>query len=45
MVIDAPPSAVIVPPKVAVEDVMDVADVVAEIVGAIANVVKLLCGP
>ena len=41
----APPSDVIVPPIVAVEDVMDVADAVAEIVGAMANVVKLLCGP
>ena len=40
----APPSAVIVPPIVAVEDVMDIAEAVAEMVG-VFNVVKLVCAP
>jgi hypothetical protein len=41
----APPSEVMVPPAVAVEEVMDVAEEVPEMDGAIANVVKLLSGP
>ena len=40
----APPSDVMVPPLVAVEDVIDIADAVAEIVG-IFKVVKLVCAP
>ena len=41
----APPSDVIVPPTLALEDVINVADAVAEIVGDMANVVKFLSGP
>ena len=41
VVIDAPPSAVIVPPELAVEDEIDV---VADIVGVV-KVVKLVCTP
>ena len=44
VVIDAPPSAVIVPLKVAVEDEIDVADAVPDIVG-VFKVVKLVCAP
>lgn len=40
----APPSVVIVPPLVADVDVMDVADVVAEML-AVFKVVKLVCAP
>ena len=40
----APPSAVMVPPIVAVEEVMDIADAVAEIVG-VFKVAKLICAP
>ena len=40
----APPSAVMVPPLVAVEDVIDVADAVAVMVG-VFKVVKLVCAP
>jgi hypothetical protein len=43
-VIDAPPSDVIVPPELAVEDEMDVADAVPDMVG-VFNVVKLVCAP
>ena len=41
VVIAAPPSAVMVPPLVAVDEVIDVAEAVAEIVG-VFNVVKLV---
>ncbi len=44
VVIDAPPSAVIVPPELAVEDEIDVVDAVADIVG-VFKVVKLVCAP
>ena len=44
VVIDAPPSDVIVPPELAVEDEIDVADAVADIVG-VFKVVKLVCAP
>ena len=44
VVIDAPPSAVIVPPELAVEDEIDVADAVPDIVG-VFKVVKLVCAP
>ena len=40
----APPSDVIVPPLVAVDDVIDVAEAVADIV-AVFKVVKLVCAP
>ncbi len=40
----APPSDVIVPPLVAVAEVIDVAEAVAEIVG-VFKVVKLVCAP
>jgi hypothetical protein len=39
-----PPSKVIVPPLVAVEDVIDVADAVAETVGVV-KVVNVIFGP
>ena len=40
----APPSAVMVPPTLALEDVIDVADAVALMV-AVFKVVKLVCAP
>ena len=40
----APPSVVIVPPLVAVDEVIDVADAVAVMVG-VFKVVKLVCAP
>ena len=44
VVIDAPPSEVIVPPVVAVEDEMDVADAVPDMIG-VFNVVNVISGP
>ena len=44
VVIDTPPSAVIVPPVVAVEDEIDVADAVPDMVG-VFNVVNVISGP
>ena len=40
----APPSAEMVPPLVAVEDVIDIADAVAAMVG-VFKVVKFVCAP